>query len=98
MNVDQVIENAAARGAKVREPVANFVSGDRFGSILDPCGVRWSIMTKILIKKTAPKAPPQRSPKSMLGATSKNGFTLLLHNESQLYFYCMLSQHPEKLK
>ncbi|WP_431087551.1 VOC family protein [Paenibacillus sp. 8b26] len=47
MNVDQVFENAVARGAKVREPVANFVSGDRFGSILDPCGVRWSIMTRI---------------------------------------------------
>ncbi|MGO4952201.1 VOC family protein [Paenibacillus sp. DRB1-1] len=47
MNVDRVIENAVARGAKVREPVANFVSGDRFGSILDPCGVRWSIMTRI---------------------------------------------------
>jgi uncharacterized glyoxalase superfamily protein PhnB len=47
MNADQVIENAIARGAKVREPVANFVSGDRFGSILDPCGVRWSIMTRI---------------------------------------------------
>ncbi|APB70170.1 glyoxalase [Paenibacillus polymyxa] len=47
MNVDQVFENAVARGAKVREPIANFVSGDRFGSILDPCGVRWSIMTRI---------------------------------------------------
>ncbi|MGQ3479450.1 VOC family protein [Paenibacillus sp. TY11] len=47
MNVDQVIEKAVARGAKVREPVTNFVSGDRFGSILDPCGVRWSIMTRI---------------------------------------------------
>ncbi|MHB0879586.1 VOC family protein [Paenibacillus sp. SEL1] len=47
MNVDQVFENAVARGAKVREPVTNFVSGDRFGSILDPCGVRWSIMTRI---------------------------------------------------
>ncbi|QNR66274.1 VOC family protein [Paenibacillus peoriae] len=47
LNVDQVFENAVARGAKVREPIANFVSGDRFGSILDPCGVRWSIMTRI---------------------------------------------------
>ncbi|MGP0576977.1 VOC family protein [Paenibacillus peoriae] len=47
LNVDQVFENAVARGAKVREPVTNFVSGDRFGSILDPCGVRWSIMTRI---------------------------------------------------
>lgn len=47
INVDQVFENAVARGAKVREPVASFVSGDRFGSILDPFGVRWSIMTRI---------------------------------------------------
>ena len=47
INVDQVFENAVARGAKVREPVVNFVSGDRFGSILDPFGVRWSIMTRI---------------------------------------------------
>ncbi|WP_025683801.1 VOC family protein [Paenibacillus maysiensis] len=47
MNVDQVFENAVARGAKVREPIANFVSGDRFASILDPFGVRWSIMTRI---------------------------------------------------
>lgn len=46
-NVDEVFENAVARGAKVREPVANFVSGDRYGNILDPFGVRWSIMTRI---------------------------------------------------
>jgi len=46
-DVDQVVEDAVAKGAKVREPVANFVSGDRFGSILDPFGVRWSIMTRI---------------------------------------------------
>ncbi len=47
INVDQVFEDAVARGAKVREQVANFVSGDRYGSILDPFGVRWSIMTRI---------------------------------------------------
>jgi len=47
INVDQVFENAVARGAKVSEPVTSFVSGDRFGSILDPFGVRWSIMTRI---------------------------------------------------
>lgn len=47
MNVDQVMDNAAARGATVREPVTSFVSGDRFGSILDPFGVRWSVMTRI---------------------------------------------------
>lgn len=46
-NVDQVFENAVARGATAREPVTNFVSGDRFGSLLDPFGVRWTIMTRI---------------------------------------------------
>lgn len=46
-NVDQVFENAVTRGAKVRESIANFVSGDRFGSILDPFGVRWTIITRI---------------------------------------------------
>ena len=46
-DVDQVFKNAVERGAKVREPIANFVSGDRFGSILDPFGIRWSIMTRI---------------------------------------------------
>ena len=48
VDVDQVFENAVARGAKIREKIANFVSGDRFGSILDPFGVRWSIMTRIV--------------------------------------------------
>jgi len=31
----------------VREPLANFVSGDRYASILDPFGIRWTIMTRI---------------------------------------------------
>lgn len=46
-DVDRVFENAVAKGARVREAVTNFVSGDRFGSIWDPFGVRWSIMTRV---------------------------------------------------
>lgn len=46
-DVDRVFQNAVARGARVREQVADFVSGDRYGSILDPFGVRWSLMTRI---------------------------------------------------
>lgn len=46
-DVDQVFENAVKMGAKVREPITDFVSGDRNGSILDPFGVRWTIMTRI---------------------------------------------------
>lgn len=46
-DVDAVVERAVAAGAVVREPVTDFVSGDRYGSIRDPFGVRWSVMTRV---------------------------------------------------
>jgi PhnB protein len=46
-DVDAVVERAVAAGAVVREPVAEFVSGDRFASIRDPFGIRWSVMTRV---------------------------------------------------
>jgi PhnB protein len=46
-DVDLVVERAVAAGATVREPATDFVSGDRFASIRDPFGVRWSIMTRV---------------------------------------------------
>jgi len=46
-DVDVVVERAQAAGAVVREPVTTFVSGDRFGSIRDPFGVRWTILTRV---------------------------------------------------
>lgn len=46
-DVDKTFALAKANGATVREPIANFVSGDRYCSILDPCGIRWSIMSRI---------------------------------------------------
>ena len=46
-NVDDVVSSAVAHGATLREETANFVSGDRFASIRDPFGVRWSIMTRV---------------------------------------------------
>lgn len=46
-DVDAVVAAAEAAGATVREPVADFVSGDRYASIRDPCGIRWSIMTRV---------------------------------------------------
>jgi PhnB protein len=46
-DVDATVARAVAAGAAVREPVALFVSGDRFGSIRDPYGVRWSVMTRV---------------------------------------------------
>ncbi|HLU63171.1 MAG TPA: VOC family protein [Protaetiibacter sp.] len=46
-DADAVVEAAEAAGASVREPLSTFVSGDRFASIRDPFGVRWSIMTRV---------------------------------------------------
>ena len=34
-------------GATVREPAQTFVTGDRFASILDPFGQRWTVMTRV---------------------------------------------------
>ncbi len=46
-DVDKTLALATSNGATVREPTANFVSGDRYCSILDPSGIRWSIMSRI---------------------------------------------------
>lgn len=46
-DVEAVVAEAEAAGATVREPVADFVSGDRFGSIRDPHGIRWAIVTRV---------------------------------------------------
>ena len=46
-DVDAVVARATAAGATIREPATDFVSGDRFASIRDPFGVRWSIMSRI---------------------------------------------------
>lgn len=46
-DTDAVVERAVSAGAVVREPVSTFVSGDRYASIRDPFGVRWSIMSRV---------------------------------------------------
>lgn len=46
-DVDETLARAVEHGATVREPAATFVSGDRYASILDPCGIRWTIMTRV---------------------------------------------------
>lgn len=46
-DVDGIVDRAVQAGATLREQVATFVSGDRYGSILDPFGVRWTIMTRV---------------------------------------------------
>jgi PhnB protein len=46
-DVDAVVARAETAGATVREATSTFVSGDRYASIRDPFGVRWSIMTRV---------------------------------------------------
>jgi PhnB protein len=46
-DVDDVVARAETAGATIREPAQTFVTGDRFASILDPFGQRWSVMTRV---------------------------------------------------
>jgi PhnB protein len=46
-DVDATVARAGGLGARVREETSDFeVTGDRFASIQDPFGVRWTIMTR----------------------------------------------------
>ncbi|MFC6696570.1 VOC family protein [Nocardioides daphniae] len=46
-DVDELVARAEEAGAEVREAPTTFVSGDRFASLRDPFGVRWSVMTRV---------------------------------------------------
>lgn len=46
-DVDATFRSAVEHGARVREEPADFVTGDRFASVKDPFGVRWTIMTRM---------------------------------------------------
>ena len=46
-DVDAVFAKAVERGATVREKPDTFVTGDRFASIVDPFGIRWTLMTRV---------------------------------------------------
>ena len=46
-NVDKVIEQAVAAGAKVLAPVKDQFWGDRTGRIIDPSGHVWTISTRV---------------------------------------------------
>jgi PhnB protein len=46
-DVDKVVEQALAAGAKLDRPVADQFYGDRSGGVVDPYGYRWYIATHI---------------------------------------------------
>lgn len=54
---DAVYAKAVEAGATVREEPSVFLTGDRYASIADPFGRRWSIMTRV---EDVPRAEAQR--------------------------------------
>jgi PhnB protein len=44
-NVDEVFKRAVDAGATVKEPVSDKFWGDRAGSVTDPFGHKWTILT-----------------------------------------------------
>jgi len=46
-DIDRVWAGAVAAGATPIEEPSTFVTGDRFGAVLDPFGHRWAILTKV---------------------------------------------------
>jgi PhnB protein len=46
-DVDAVFAKAVEAGARQVEPVSTFVTGDRYGTVIDPFGHRWAILTRV---------------------------------------------------
>ena len=46
-NVDAVVAQAVAAGAKITMPIADMFWGDRYGVLEDPFGHKWSVATHI---------------------------------------------------
>jgi PhnB protein len=46
-DVDAVVQQAVAAGAKITMPVADMFWGDRYGQLEDPFGHHWSVATHI---------------------------------------------------
>ncbi|VEG57177.1 glyoxalase/bleomycin resistance protein/dioxygenase [Mycolicibacterium aurum] len=46
-DVDDVVAKAEKAGATVREAPQDFPTGDRFASLRDPFGIRWTVMTRV---------------------------------------------------
>ncbi len=46
-DVDATWKRAVEAGAESKEEPSTFVTGDRYGAIVDPFGHRWAIMTRV---------------------------------------------------
>jgi PhnB protein len=65
-DVDRVVENAVAAGAKILKPVEDQFYGDRSGFIRDPFGHLWGIATHV--EDVSPQEMKERMKKAMQAA------------------------------
>ncbi len=65
-DVDQVVERAAAAGAKILKPVQDQFYGDRSGFIQDPFGHLWGIATHV--EDVSPEELEERAKKARQAA------------------------------
>jgi PhnB protein len=67
-NVDEAFARAVQAGATVKEPVDNKFWGDRAGSVIDPFGHKWTLLTHI--EDVTPEEMKKRMAKMFAGAAA----------------------------
>jgi PhnB protein len=70
-DVDTAFERAVEAGATVKEPVENKFYGERAGSLVDPFGHKWMLMTHI--EDVPPQEMKQRMEKAYAEMTAGKG-------------------------
>ena len=67
-NVDDAFDRAVEAGATVKEPVDNKFWGDRAGTVIDPFGHKWTLLTHF--EDVSPKEMKKRMEKMFAGAAA----------------------------
>ncbi len=67
-DVDEAFERAVEAGATVKEPVDNKFWGDRAGTVIDPFGHKWTLLTHF--ENVTPKEMKKRMDKMFAGAAA----------------------------
>lgn len=70
-NVDSLFNQAVAAGATVKMPLMDQFWGDRYGTVLDPYGFRWSLATHV--KDMSPEEMQRAQDEAMKAMATKMG-------------------------
>ena len=68
-DVDDAYQRAIKAGATAIEEPATFVTGDRYGVVMDPFGHRWAIMTRV---EDIPAEEAERRVKEWLASQARH--------------------------